>query len=105
MGSWVLPVTASTLCVVKSFYIIKGKMAIKRYLIALCLVFAIVYVNATPEPVAEAEAEADADADAYYGYYGGFGGFGGYGGYGGYRKPYAYGYQTHHRTPYFYKPR
>ena len=32
----------------------------QRYLIALCLVFAIVYVNATPEPVAEAEAEADA---------------------------------------------
>ena len=36
----------------------------QSYLIALCLVFAIVYVNATPEPVAEAEAEADADADA-----------------------------------------
>ena len=48
-------------------YIIDFFLYFQRYLIALCLVFAIVYVNATPEPVAEAEAEADADADAYYG--------------------------------------
>jgi len=77
-------------------------MAIKQ-LIALCLVYAIVFVNASPE--AEAEAEADADADAYYGYYGGFGHFGHRFGYGGYR-PYGYGHHGyHHRRPYFYKPR
>ena len=38
----------------------------QRYLIVLCLLFAIVFVNATPEPVAEAEAEADSDDCAYY---------------------------------------
>jgi len=81
-------------------------MAIK-HLIALCLVFAIVFVNATPEAVAEpeAEAEADADADAWYGYYRGYGGYG-YGhryGFGGYR-PYGYGYH-YQRRPYHYKPR
>merc|ERR1711981_1002674 len=111
MGSWVLPITLSALCVVK-FSILTGKMAIKQ-LIALCLVFfAVVFVHALPEaaPEAEAEAEADADADAWYGYYGGYGGYGrGYGhrfGYGGYR-PYGYGYHHHHpyRRPYFYKPR
>jgi len=110
MGSWVLPITLSALCVVK-FSIFTGKMAIKK-LIALCLVFAVTFVHALPEAAPEAEAEAEADADAWYGYYGGPGGFGyghgyGYGhglGYGGYR-PFGYGHHYHHRRPYHYKPR
>merc|ERR1711935_929968 len=102
MGSWVLPITLSALCVVK-FSIFTGKMAIKQ-LIALCLVFAVTYVHALPEAApeaeAEAEAEADADADAWYGYYGGYGHGHGYGhGYGGH-------HQYHHRRPnHIYKPR
>jgi len=66
-------------------------MAIKQ-LIALCLVFAVAFVSASPV----AEADAEASADAYHGYFGGYGHrFGGY-------QHYGYGYQ---KRPFFYKPR